>query len=378
MNLTGFVPGEAVICDQDGGHAETTKIIILNNCFAPGSDEKAPGFGAGYKAMADVDPGCPGNVLYYICQPNFPGHGPGKGDADLSWGYPFRGFDNSILLNQEGARPDKSDGVSGIVSHKAIGLRVHVPQDQLISRGFADDPEVNAMYIYGVVMHTIEAATIDRYKAFAAGKVHPVRKRRDHPAATQCGFDEYLVHRDILRELGNNAQPMHIPHAYIFPPYILTVDQESADLIAHGIPNSKYAAGRKPGTIVGPGEMQHAGRGFGYHRPEQTIIFVIGVKEGMGSVDPDTEMVLCYPIFPIPGEPATVDAMPGVGMDPDVDGGVRSAGHREFGHGGTGEIFGEVRQGQTITMIYHHRGHLPMKDQKAAVTFYPEVSDAFE
>jgi hypothetical protein len=111
---------------------------------------------------------------------------------------------------------------------------------------------------------------------------------------------------------------------------------------------------------------------------KQLVIFVIGVIESMGSVDPDTEMVLRYPIFSVPGEPAAVDAMPGIGMDPDVDGGVRSVGHREFGHGGADEIFGEVRQGETITMIYHYRGHLPMKDQKAAVTFYPEVSDAFE
>jgi hypothetical protein len=179
------------------------------------------------------------------------------------------------------------------------------------------------MYIYGVVMQTIEAATIDRYPAFTAGEVHSIRKRRDHPAAAGCGLDEYFVHGDILRELGHDAQPVHIVHAHIFPPDIFTVDQESADLIAHGVPDGEYAAGRKPGMIEGPGEMQHAGRGFGYHRPEQTVIFIVGVKEGMGSVDPDTEMVLCYPIFSIPGEPATVEAMPGIGMDPDVDGGVR-------------------------------------------------------
>jgi hypothetical protein len=171
---------------------------------------------------------------------------------------------------------------------------------------------------------------------------------------------------------------MHIVHAYIFPPYILAIDQKSADLIAYGVPDSEYASGRKPGTIIGPGEVQHTGRGFGYHRPEQTIIFVVGIKEGMGSVDPDTEMVLRDPIFSVPGEPATVEAIPGIGMDPDVDGGVRSAGHCEFGHGGTGEIFSEVCQGETITMIYDYRGHLAMKDQKAAITVYPEVSDVFE
>jgi hypothetical protein len=98
----------------------------------------------------------------------------------------------------------------------------------------------------------------------------------------------------------------------------------------------------------------------------------------MGGIDPDTEMVLCYPAFSIPGEPATVEAMPGIGMDPDIDRGVRGFCYREFGHGGAGKIFGEVCQGETITMIYDYRGHLAMKDQKAAITVYPEVSDVFE
>jgi hypothetical protein len=198
------------------------------------------------------------------------------------------------------------------------------------------------MDIYGIVVHTIEAATIDRYPAFTAGEVHSIRKRRDHPAAAGCGLNEYFVHGDILRELGHDAQPVHIVHAHIFPPDIFTIDQESADLIADGVPDGEYAPYWKSRTVKGSGEMQHPGRGFGYHRPEQTVIFVIGVKEGMGSVDPDTEMVFRYPIFSIPGEPATVEAMPGIGVDPDVDGGVRSPGHREFGHGGTGKIFGEV------------------------------------
>jgi hypothetical protein len=72
MDLAGLIPTEAIIGDQDGGHAETTKVIVLNDCFAPGSNEKAPGFGAGYITMADADPGCPGNILHYICEADFP------------------------------------------------------------------------------------------------------------------------------------------------------------------------------------------------------------------------------------------------------------------------------------------------------------------
>jgi hypothetical protein len=98
----------------------------------------------------------------------------------------------------------------------------------------------------------------------------------------------------------------------------------------------------------------------------------------MGCVDPDTEMVLRHPIFSIPGEPAAVDPMPGIGMDPDVDGGVGSAGHREFGHGGAGEIFGEVGYDEVVAMIDHDGGHFTMKNQEAAVPLNAEVLDVFE
>ena len=218
------------------------------------------------------------------------------------------------------------------------------------------------MYVYGVVMQAIEAATIDRYKTLTAREVHSVGKRRDHSPAARGRFDEDLVHRNILRELGDDAQPMHIVHADILPLYILAVDQESADLIAEGIPDGEYVTGGKPGTIEGAGEVHHAGCGFRYHGMKQLVILIVGVEECMGSVDPDTEMVLRYPIFSVPGEPAAVDPMPGIGMDPDIDGGIGGTEHREFGHGRAGEVFGEVRQAETITMFYHDRGHLPMKD----------------
>ena len=124
--------------------------------------------------------------------------------------------------------------------------------------------------------------------------------------------------------------------------------------------------------------MQHAGCGFGYPCMQQLVVFIICIEEGVGRVDPDTEMVLCCPIFPVPGEAAAVEAMPGIGMDFHVDGGVGGAGDGEFGHRGACEIFGKVCQGEVIAMIYDDRGHLPMKDQETAVAFYPEVADVIE
>jgi hypothetical protein len=222
--------------------------------------------------MADVDPGCPAYVFYDICgtafhcEPDFAGDSPGKGYANLPRGDPFGGFYHSILIDCEREWPDEGDGVARVTGHKAIGLGMHISQDQLIGRWFADNREVYAMYIYGIVMHTIEAAAIDRYKTFTAGEVHAVRKRRDHPAAAGRGFDEDFVHRNILRELGDDAQAMHIVHADILPLYILTVDQEGADLIADGIPDGEDITYGKAGMIEVTGEVQHAGRGFGCHR----------------------------------------------------------------------------------------------------------------
>ena len=85
--------------------------------------------------------------------------------------------------------------------------------------------------------------------------------------------------------------------------------------------------------------MQSGRRGFGYPGMQQLIVFVVGVKEGVGRVDPDTEMVFCRPVFPVPGKAAAVEAMPGIRMDFHVDGGVGDAGNGEFGHGRAGEIF---------------------------------------
>ena len=129
MDLAGLIPTEAIIGDQDGGHAETNKAIVLDDCFTPGSDEKAPGFGAGYIAMADVDPGCPGDILHYICEPDFLGNRPGKGDENFFWGYPSGGFDYTILIYSEGVWLNESDRVAGVIGHKAVGLRMHEAQD---------------------------------------------------------------------------------------------------------------------------------------------------------------------------------------------------------------------------------------------------------
>ena len=38
----------------------------------------------------------------------------------------------------------------------------------------------------------------------------------------------------------------------------------------------------------------------------------------------------------------------------------------------------KVFQAEVVAMIYDDRGHLPVKDQEAAVAFYPEVTDVVE
>src|ERR1700748_2797402 len=105
MYLAGLIPTEAIIGNEDGRQAETVEVVVPDNSFAPGSDEKTPGFGTGYIAMADVDPGRPADIFYYICEPDLPGNRLGKADADLPWGDPFGGFYNPILIDGEGQRP---------------------------------------------------------------------------------------------------------------------------------------------------------------------------------------------------------------------------------------------------------------------------------
>jgi len=86
MDLARLVPAEAIIGDQDGGHAEPAKGIVLDDCFAAGSEKKAPGFGAGHMAMLDEDTGRPVEIFDYVSEAGFPGNRPGEGDEQLSRG----------------------------------------------------------------------------------------------------------------------------------------------------------------------------------------------------------------------------------------------------------------------------------------------------
>ena len=157
MDLARLVPAEAIIGEQDGGHAEPAKGIVLDDCFAAGSEKKAPGFGAGHMAMLDEDTGRPVEIFDYVSEAGFPGNRPGEGDEQLSWGEPIGGLDDTKLIDCKRMGVDEGDGVPGIIPHKAIGLGMHIPKDQLMGRAFADDLQVYAVYIYGVVMEAIEA-----------------------------------------------------------------------------------------------------------------------------------------------------------------------------------------------------------------------------